>query len=96
MCCVTRQIYEQLRSCDYVSSAEEMAMMCGKSASYLRSIWAKQKPASTDALVNLYVDLSHLLYEADNDPVVREMKNMVWSSIYTRANDNLGGQHADQ
>jgi hypothetical protein len=49
----TEEIYEAVRAIDYVTQDEFSKEYCGRSASYLRTIRAKNLELSTDVLVRI-------------------------------------------
>lgn len=49
----TQEIYEAVKSIDYVTQDEFSTKYCGRSSSYLRTIRAKNLELSTDVLVRI-------------------------------------------
>lgn len=96
MTCITRDVYDTL-SQYYDLSSNQLSRHCGRSKSYLRSLWARGAEPSLEAMFCLYCSLNDFAENAEEETEkgkITDVTDRVWSEMERQAANLLENAHA--
>lgn len=94
MTCISKTVFDRLRTLGIITSSVEFSRMVGKSEAYARSVWCKEDVMTTDALFTLFIDMGNLITELNTEPdaagAVTDLQAKLWTELCSRAHKRLG------